>query len=418
MPSELTQSAGVARGARDESCTRPGARRRVRVLAFMEAYSVTGPAKNMIEFARRAAAYPPNEGAEICFVTFVRGATGEDNAFVHEVRNCGLEARVVSERAAFDVTVLGKIRKIIRDFNPDIIQTHNVKSHFLIWLTREFRRYPWIAFQHGYTWTNLKMRTYNQLDRISLPAARKVVTVCKPFAEALARTGVESDRIVVRHNSVKPFRGSAPEVVEDLRRTLGISDDAVVLLAVGRLSSEKGHSDLIRAVASLQQEASKQKIALVVVGDGLERGKLQSLAVELNLQNTVIFAGQQADVAPYYTIADIVVLPSHTEGSPNVLLEAMSAGKAIVATAVGGVPEIARDGENALLVPSRNPDELCRGIRRLVVDSGLRERLGVAARDKSREYDPECYCSSILQVYGSVVGERQLMPEVPCASPS
>lgn len=404
MAADLVQSAEIAQSPQgSKQHPAPGATRRVRVLAFMEAYSVTGPAKNLIEFATRAAAYPPNEGAEICFVTFVRGLETAENGFVREVRSRGLEARVVAERGAFDFRVLRKIRQTIRDFQPDIIQTHNVKSHFLIWLTREFRRYPWIAFQHGYTWTDLKMRAYNKLDRISLPSAYMVVTVCKPFADALEKIGVKRDRIAIRHNSVQPFRASSAEVVADLRKRLNISDGTLVLLAVGRLSKEKGHVDLLRAFALLQQPDSAQANVLVLVGDGPERGNLQNLAAELGIAKKVIFAGQQPDVAPYYSLADIVVLPSHTEGSPNVLLEAMSAGKAIVATAVGGVPEIAADGQTALLVESHEPEKFAKALKQFLQDAQLRNRLGNDAQEEARNYDPSHYCESIVKLYRQAI---------------
>src|SRR5512146_1111243 len=99
MAADLVQSAEIARSSKGNKYhEHPVATRRVRVLAFMEAYSVTGPAKNLIEFAARAAAYPPNEGAEICFVTFVRGVETAENGFVREIRNRGLEARVVAEK--------------------------------------------------------------------------------------------------------------------------------------------------------------------------------------------------------------------------------------------------------------------------------------------------------------------------------
>jgi glycosyltransferase involved in cell wall biosynthesis len=357
----------------------------------------------LIEFASRAAAYPENEGAEICFVTFVRGSEAAENGFIREIRNRGLDVRVLGENGAFDFSVLRKIRETIRDFQPDIIQTHNVKSHFLVWLTREFRRYPWVAFQHGYTWTDLKMRLYNKLDRISLPSAHTVVTVCKPFADAMEKIGVQRDRIVIRHNSVQPFKASSPDVVADLRRKLSLSDETVVLLAVGRLSKEKGHADLLEALALLQQQAPAQKSALVVVGDGPERGNLQNLAAELGVGGKVIFAGQQADVSPYYSLADIVVLPSHTEGSPNVLLEAMSAGKAIVATAVGGVPEIAADGETALLVEPQEPAGFAKALEHLLRDAQLRKRLGSDAQDEARRYDPSNYCEAIVKLYGQAL---------------
>lgn len=400
MAADLVQSKEMShKGQGKDLCSRSRPVRRVRVLALMEAYSVTGPAKNLIEFATRAAAYPADQGAEVCFVTFVRGPETTENDFIREIRSRGIEVRVLSEKRAFDFNVLRKIRHTIRDFRPDIIQTHNVKSHFLVWLTREFRHYPWIAFQHGYTWPDFKMRVYNKLDRISLPEAHTVVTVCGPFADALEKNGVKRDHILIVHNSVQPFRASSPEVVADLRKNLNIDQNTVVLLAVGRLSREKGHADLLRALAVIQQQVSIPKPVLVIVGDGPERGNLQNLTAELKIGERVIFVGQQSDVTRYYSLAEIVALPSHTEGSPNVLLEAMSAGKAIVATAVGGVPEIAEDGNTALLVQPHTPERFAEALGHLLQDAELCRRLGNRAQEEACRYDRAQHCESLLKLY-------------------
>src|SRR5262249_9790761 len=152
--------------------------------------------------------------------------------------------------------------------DPDIVQTHGVKSHFLIWLTRAYRNRRWIAFHHGYTWTDLKMRIYNQFDRISLPAAHQIVTVCRPFANAIQEMGIPHERIVIQHNSVTPFSAIPEERVLTLKQTHAIPNDAIVVLTVGRLSREKGHVDLVRAAAAFRKQSDVYKIRLVIVGDG------------------------------------------------------------------------------------------------------------------------------------------------------
>ena len=367
----------------------------------MEAlWPTTGPAKNLLEFACRAAVAPKSlPRANIEIATYHRGTGPISNDFVLACQKAGLEVHIIHERFLFDLAVVPAIRKLIARRKPDIIQSHAVKSHFLIRLAAIHRERPWIAFHHGYTWTSPRTRIYNQLDRWSLRAANKVVTVCRPFVSDLEEIGVRPERIVVRHNSVKNFSPAREDVVVQLRQTLGISENTQVLLCVGRLSREKGQADLIEAAALMRRVGSRAKVRFVVAGDGHDRQKLRDMARSLLVDDWFIFAGQVADLVPYYTMADLVVMPSHTEGSPNVLLEAMAAGVPIIATAVGGVPEIVENEKQALLVEKRNPAALARAIDQLLNDANMRNRLSEAARQSISSYSPEAYYDSILSLY-------------------
>ena len=142
---------------------------------------------------------------------------------------------------------------------------------------------------------------------------------------------------------------------------------------------------------------------LVIVGDGPERTRIQNAARKSMPPGCVVFAGHQSELSGYYTIADLMVLASHTEGSPNVLLEAMAAGLPIVATNVGGTPEIVSSEHSALLVEKQNPFALAVAIERLLEDEGLRERVGSAARAASSAYWPEVYCDSMLSLYDRLI---------------
>jgi len=376
------------------------ASRPIRVLVFIEAASVTGPAKNLIEFARLSSLAGKRRGpVEVIIATFQRGDSGETNGFAQAARAAGVQVEVIPEKRAFDLSVLRKMRSLLSKYNPDIVQTHHVKSHFLACLLGVPSRYPWIAFHHGYTRTNLKDVVYNQLNRWSLPRARRVVTVCQAFARELEKSGVPRERILVRHNMVKAFVPAAAEQVDELRGKYGISPSTLVGVCVGRLSQEKGHIDLIQALAHLRRSPASVDYRIFVVGNGAERKRLQEEAGKSGVSENIIFVGHDSNTAPYYSLADFAVLPSHIEGSPNALLEAMAAGLPTVCTRVGGVPEIASDGVTVLMVKMADPIALAEAIQKLLTDAALRKSLGENARAASVHFSPDAYCSSILQAY-------------------
>jgi glycosyltransferase involved in cell wall biosynthesis len=372
-----------------------------------------GPAKNLIEFACRAAGRPDSElSANISAATFHRGKESESNDFIRACERARLEVHVIRERFRFDPGVVPAIRKLCAVWKPDIIQSHAVKSHFLVRLSGIHHGRIWIAFHHGYTWTSPRTEIYNHFDRWSLPAASRVVTVCIPFASTLEKIGVRPERIVIRHNSVKPFSPASDQEVFELRQRLGLTTDAKVLLCIGRLSREKAQADLIETAALLRREDNRLKIRFILAGEGPDRKMLEEMARSMGVDDWVILTGHVADLTPYYTIANILVLPSHTEGSPNVLLEAMAAGLPITATNVGGVPEIVTHEKEALLVEKHNPGTLVRAIKRLLSDDKLRMRLADAARRRSLDYSPGAYVDSMLALYQSCLVANVQHPDL------
>lgn len=169
--------------------------------------------------------------------------------------------------------------------------------------------------------------------------------------------------------------------------------DTVTLLHVGRFDVPKNHAGLLKAFQKLH--AAHPQCRLHLVGDGDLRGDMESLAGELGLMDCVRFFGMQANVHPYLHEADIFVLPSIYEGNPMTIIEAMGTGLPIVATAVGGIPDMLQNGENALLVPCQT-DAVCEACEKLIAGEGLRARLGRQAKTDSvrfsSAYMAERYC--------------------------
>jgi glycosyltransferase involved in cell wall biosynthesis len=153
-------------------------------------------------------------------------------------------------------------------------------------------------------------------------------------------------------------------------------------LIVGRLSREKDHFSLLRAFGQLAGAHGGEGAAnahLLIVGEGPERARIEAAIQHLGLRGLVTLTGQVPSAEPYYGIADLAVLSSLSEGSPNALLEAMSARVPVAATAVGGIPEIVSDRESALLVPPRNPEALCQAMRELLANEALARGLAAHA---------------------------------------
>jgi glycosyltransferase involved in cell wall biosynthesis len=178
-----------------------------------------------------------------------------------------------------------------------------------------------------------------------------------------------------------------------------------VVAAVGRLSHEKAFPDLVAAFAGARSEPAPW---LVIVGEGQERSRITAAAAALGVTDRVIITGHQADVAPYYALADVVAISSLSEGSPNVLLEAMAAGVPVVATAVGGIPEIVAHEESALLCEAATPRALGAAIDRVLGDPRLAERLADGARRRVREHHtPEGRAAALGAIYRDLVATGQ-----------
>lgn len=380
----------------------------LKLVTLVEATTMNAVAKIVLEFFRTAkelsadAEFPSIHGS---IITFDRSADDDPpNEFVATARTSELLVDVIREQRRFDLGVIPALREAIDARQPDIVITNSVKSHFLFWRSRLNKKYPWIAFHHGYTTTDLKMRVYNRLDRWSLPKADRVATVCQAFASQLSReTKIPQERIFVQHNAIRPQPKPPADAVNELRRRFGIVEGERMVLSVGRLSQEKAHGDLIEAFKLLPHLNCK----LLIVGDGTERAGLETAARASGHNDRITFSGQVNNVQPFYVAADVFVLPSQSEGSPNVLLEAMATEVPIVATAVGGVPEIVADEESALLVPRKNPQALAAAIDRVLQDSALAQRLTtVASALVAQEHSPERYARSLISLYQEVIEQR------------
>src|SRR5438445_11937058 len=223
---------------------------KLKILALVEATMVNAVARNVLDFQSSARELHENDltfpSVDLSIVTFNRQQSGDptENQFMTAARAAGIHVDVISERGRFDRRIVRSLRERVNEQKPDVIVTHSVKSHFVMFRSKLWQNFPWVAYHHGYTSTDLKMRFYNLFDRRSLPKADRVITVSEAFAQELAaKKRVPRDRISVQHNSIRPHPGASSEEVESLRKQLAVKSDERIVLAVGRLSKEKAHFD-------------------------------------------------------------------------------------------------------------------------------------------------------------------------------
>jgi len=383
----------------------------LRLLIVIEAASVTGPVKNMLAFldwTRTQEALALAGPIEPTLATYSRaGAPKASSAFIDAVTSRGFALHLLAEKGRFDHSLLPALRELAHSVQPHILQSHNVKTNFLIKAAGLHRRFPWISFQHGYTATDLKMLAYNQLDRWSLRSARRVVTVCQAFVPRLVASGVPAARIRVLHNSVSPFVPPPAEETLSLALRHRIDPAETVLLTIGRFSKEKGLADLITALATLRRSRPHGWRA-VLLGEGPEQPRIEALIASNQLEHHVLLPGFDSRIGPWLDRANFYVLPSISEGSPNVILEAMAAKVPIAATRAGGTPEILTHDLDALLSPVGDPRALAANLLRLLEDPALGPQLAAnALATVSQRFTLSNYRRNLLAIYRELLAESE-----------
>ena len=281
--------------------------------------------------------------------SFVR--EGQDNPFLEKAKEYGLKTEAIPESFAGDFRVVGKLKALIEKYKIDLIVSHDYKGNFFGRKAAARCKIAHIAHFRGITREDKKVRLYNYIDKATLRKLMCVLTVSRKSKAILEDLGVDGNKIKVVFNAVE----SSKLVDQTFTRTIDKSKP-FVFVAAGRLSHEKGYDILLQACSQLKSSVNNFRVG--IYGHGPEENHLKTMVEELGLAGVVEFKGFVDDVLPVLKNADALVLPSRSEGMPNIVLEAWSQKLAVVSTAVGGVPEMIVDSVGGLICQSEDPAAL------------------------------------------------------------
>lgn len=290
-----------------------------------------------------------------------------DNRFLKECTSAGIETVAIADSFPGDLRIAGKLKHIIAEQKVDLVVTHDYKSAFYTYVALRKAAVSQIGYFHGVTSENWKVRVYNAVDRWVLRRLKRVITVSEATKQRLAGYGVEPSLISVVPNGIDDSTVIEAPIARDYET------QPFRLIAVGRLSFEKGFDILIEAINEVHSEEALP-IELDIYGTGPEENKIRKLIDQYQLGHMVRLNGFVPDVIPVLSQADLLVMSSRSEGMPVTILEAWSQALPVLAAAAGGVPELISDNLNGYLVEPENVSALAEKIIRLV-----RERSGLAS---------------------------------------
>lgn len=308
-----------------------------------------------------------------CIVAAFRDSRSPHTEVVKAALDAGLEVEIIPCAGRFDWNVVRQLRSLIGKYHLDVMHPHGYKADFYAFSAAWRNRVALLATSHNWPSRRAHMRFYAALDRLVLRYFDRVVVVSDGVAKKLKRSGMSVQKLVTIHNGVDvdKFEKALP--------AFHFQDRGPIIGFIGRLVPDKGGAILLQAARPVLR--SYPAATLVFVGDGPSRTDWEELAKRLGIERQVLFIGARQDMPETYAALDIVVLPSLVESMPMCVLEAMAAGKAVIATRVGMIPNVIVDGANGLLADSANISDLSVAILSLVRDPFLRKQLGKSAQE-------------------------------------
>jgi len=326
-----------------------------------------------------------------------------------QLRNFDFDRRTYTLRRPLDLHCAYQMIQLLRKLRVDVVHSHEFTMAVYGSAATRWLGIPHVVTMHGNEAVMEAWRRRAALRWVARNAGAFVAVSDHTRRSMEGRLGLPDGAIEVVPNGV-PFR---PGDRDATRRKLGVDDDEVLLLTVGNLRARKGHGVLIDALGRLNGAGCGVSFRLAVAGGGCEREALERQAADLGLSDRVMLLGHRDDVPDLQAAADVYVMPSYWEGMPLAVLEAMIAGKAIVASRVGGIPEAIRDGETGLLVLPGDAPALAQALRRLIEDPRQRVRLGATAREYAdREYHVRVMADRYERLYHRARADRDGRPDV------
>lgn len=339
-----------------------------------------------------------------CFLSFPEDGLG--HILLDEAAKAGFRTHLLQSDFPRLMACLRELCGVLKSQCIDLLLCHGYKADLLGHIAARKCGIKHVAVSRGWTGESWKVGLYEALDRRVLRRFDRVVCVSQGQAKKVTAAGVPEKQIVVIRNSIDVRR--FPKETSPPRQALldQFQDPPKFIVGgVGRLSPEKGYDLLLAAAPKVLSQCPD--VGFIHFGDGPMAESLRQRTITMNLQHRFVWAGFRRDIDHVFPAFDMMALPSHTEGLPNVVLESFAAGVPVVATAVGGTPEVVQHDLSGLLVPAGDADALAQSIVRLARDESLRARFAQAGFERvQREFTFTAQANSYLDLMSALFDDN------------
>jgi len=330
-----------------------------------------------------------------------------DGRLAGELRRLGIDVAVIDEASHSAADIVLFLTHFFSEHRIELVHTHRYKDTVLGAIAAKLAGVPHVVrTMHGLRepmtgWNRVKFGAYETLDKTMLRwCADRVIAVSNRMAGALISNGYKSSLVTTIQNGIDLAKAASSRNPQDMKRELGV-DGAIVIGTAGRLTPVKGQDTFLRAARLILDREPRAQF--LIAGDGPLEHDLKSLAGQLGIDSACRFLGARNDIADVVSAMDVFVLPSLNEGMPMAALEAMALAKPVVASKVGGLPEVIRHRESGVLVPPGNADALAAACLELVRDRSRAARMGAEARRTiEAEFSGERNGQALADVYRAV----------------
>jgi glycosyltransferase involved in cell wall biosynthesis len=366
----------------------------MRILYIIDSLNIGGAEMLLLSMLRGYQA----QHHDLCVAYFTHGPLYDD------IRSLNIPVHRLSTHGLADPRAVLRTLALIRDWKPEVVHTHLIKSDLVGQVAAALASVPVrVSSVHSINpWR--KKRVLSAISRRIASRTHAFIAVTEEVSEYTMRwSGYPAHKMVVIDNGVDLNRFDPSTVAPlDIISALRNAPDSLLIGMIGRLQPPKGHDVLLRAAADVL--AACPQIRFVIIGDGPLRPQIEAQRSALGLDDQVILTGLERDIPGALAALDMVVFPSIWEGLPVALLEAMAMQLPIVATTVGGIPDVLAGERGGLLVPPSDPPALAAALIRLLRDAELRQALGSQAREIiEKRYSAAIMQQRVLALYQSIL---------------
>ncbi len=366
---------------------------KTKVVHLIASHKIGGAERLLLAFAQ---AIDLNR-FDVVLAIFVRPEYDNDILW-KEAEKLKIPLEPVVIRSAFDFNQLRDIEAIIRKHKPAVLHTHGYKTNILAFLFAKRFNIKVISTVHGWLHADrLITRFLNQVNLLCLRRFDNIIAVSEAVKTGLEKCGIPAAKITVIKN-IPAFSSGGPSAAGSVKDKLGISPQAKLVGFIGRLEKVKGGAQFIDAALSALE--TRKDLHFLLIGDGSQKPVLEEMVEKSGQQSHFHFTGYLSDPTEAFNSLDLYVLSSLDEGIPLTLLEAMSFGIPVIATKVGGVPEVITNGLNGILLPPDNAPAMAAAIVNILAgDADRNKMVATAKKDIAMKYDVRTWIAKIEKLY-------------------